>query len=111
MKVNLKSIIVIFAIIAVIATIEVYIKDDNELAYVMVNNKLYQSYMIEEVEVKSKDLKKIGTVKYRCMPFFIPNENFESNYLQYDNEIFKGLKDEEVYVKSNDKYYIFEEDN
>lgn len=109
MKFKVKYMIVIFSILAIIATLEVYRKDSNEFAYVMINNKLYQSYMNEEVELKSKDVRLIGTVKYRCMPFFIPNENLESNHLQYDDEIFIGDKENIIYAKSNDKYYIFEE--
>lgn len=107
MKIKFKYIIVIFSILAVIATIDLYTKDNNEFAYVMINNKLYQSYMNEEVIVK--DIKLIGNVKYRCMPFFIPNENFESNHLKYGNEIFENEKEKVIYVKSDNKYYIFEE--
>lgn len=107
MKIKFKYIIVIFSIIAVIATLEVYHKDSNEFAYVMINNKLYQSYMNEEVVIKNGRL--IGKVKYRCMPFFIPNENLESNHLKYEDEIFEGDKENTIYVKSNDNYYVFDE--
>lgn len=109
MKFKIKYMIVIFSILAIIATLVVYRKDSDEFAYVMINNKLYQSYMNEKVELRAKDIRLIGTVKYKCMPFFIPNENFESNHLQYEDEIFIGNKENIIYVKRNDKYYIFEE--